>query len=1096
MGEAYFTLKRKLEDLGYNITLPIDAVPLVECILADLLQTTRSLQHYMDLSKEALMQRDSLMMEAEPYKCDNAKLIQENNQLHKKVMKLTEDNLKLAKESKRKIKSLTEELMKKDATISKLQHDIRDLSLRGLCTDTFSSRNKSKRKDGESTSLSKACICNERKSAYSDKDVTELTNKIHALEEKNDVYCDEILVLKNQVEHRDEEIIRLNMLLEGGRPLTAISKDCCNLSSSERVQNLLKDLRELESANELLKKEVDSGLEKQHEAMLRALSLADKNKSLQEELHKVDTLALKVEEDCNKRLASMTKEVDFLQKRVEGLELKNSGLERKLQEQQLSAKDNTPRIIKLQGELTTALKENDALHNEVRDLVDLNKNLQEKIFTLPQVSKPDHSDEYGYNKDKMDCLTKTDLQKLLREERNKYELHMTSFQEKMNELMNTFNQHMSKCKDKESPKVSHSNDNAFIRDLHNKLCEGEQKILMLMKQNDELKRKTSYLEENSKQNYKDVISQLNVENAELSKENIELSKQLSQYKNLSTVKHSDRGDFYKNDAQKLKDQVNELLNQIQLLKKDKQEYNLRYKEALELSEKLKMDLVFKQKEIEHLEAENCSYKMTSRNGMASTEHLKEECNFLREQLKKMQSDVIKEKTLSSQIKNIQLETERSGNELQNELLNVQKKLSLSNDTIESLERKCKELQSEISSLRNDKSNLIDNIKKVDQERDKLVIELDHKTENTCMLEQKIKSQKYEIEKLENEVSELKRKLTVNKVSEHKLADHETQITFLNGEIQRLTKQLDTAIMENKHLQNSLADANGTLKLTKIEYEKSRKEVDTLKQQLQHYVAEIRRIEELLSQKEAERADMLEHFASLSVEANILENTNHSLESESASKTVQLQTSTSRIQTLEAKLMDKENMVEAQASRIAAMQCKINSLENEVKLISEEKNILEQNVSYLKQMCSNLQSENCNTLRGINETDSEMKLYETRIKSLSNKKTKLEVENEEMKQNLETTEKLLSNARKEIVELKLALQDATSETKLLQESVNRLSRRDDEPREPSTSRVKNHEYDLPLMLDEIHEESHEDDEESTRYRTRKSFAKYSHSSSTL
>lgn len=1009
-------------------------------------------------------------------------------------MKLTEEHLKLSKESKRKIKSLTEELMKKDITISKLQHDIRDLSLRGLCTDTFSSRNKSKRKEGESTNLSKVCICNERKSAHSDKDVTELANKIHALEEKNDAYCDEILVLKNQVEHRDEEIIRLNMLLEGGRPLTAISKDCCNLSSSERIQSLLKDLRELESANELLKKEVESGLEKQHEAMLRALSLADKNKSLQDELHKVDTLALKVEEDCNSRLASMVKEVEFLQKRVEGLELKNSGLERKLQEQQL--KDNTPRIIKLQEELTAALKENEALHNEVKDVMELNKNLQDKIFKLPQLSKPqDHGDEYGYNRDKMDCLTKTDLQKLLREERNKYELHMTTVQEKMNEIMKTFSQHMSKCKDKDSPKVSHSKENAFIRDLHTKLCEGEQKILMLMKQNDELKRKTSYVEENSKQNFKDVISQLNVENAELSKENIELSKQLSQYKSLNTVRHSDRGDFYRNDAQKLKDQVNELLNQIQILKKDKQEYNLRYKEALELSEKLKMDLVFKQKEIEHLEAENCSYKMTSRNGMASTEHLKEECNFLREQLKKMQSDVIKEKTLSSQIKNIQLETERSGNELQNELLNVQKKLTLSNDTIDSLERKCKELQSEISSLRNEKSNLIENIKKVDKERDKLVIELDHKTENACMLEQKIKSQKYEIEKLENEISDLKRKLNVNKVSEHKLADHETQINFLNGEIQRLTKQLDNAIMENKQLQNSLADANGTLKLNKIEYEKSRKEVDTLRQQLQHYVAEIRRIEELLSHKEAERADMLEHFASLSVEANILENTNHSLESESASKTVQLQTSTSRIQSLEAKLMDKETMVEAQASRIAAMQCKINSLENEVKLITEEKTILEQNVAYLKQMCSNLQSENCNTIRGINETDSEIKLYETRIRSLSNKKTKLEVENEGMKQNLATTEKLLSNARKEIVELKLALQDATSETKLLQESVNRLTRRDDEPHESPTA--KDHEYELPLMLDEIHEESHEDDEESARYhRSRKSFTKYSHSSSTL
>lgn len=1044
MGEAYFNLKRNLEDLGYNSSLPIDAVPLVECVLADLLQTTRSLQHYMDLSKEALMQRDSLMMEAEPYKCDNARLIQENNQLHKEIMKLREENLKITKESRRKVKSLSEELIKKDSTISKLQHELRDLSLRGLCADTMSSRIKSKRRDGEGPSFPKMCSCHDRRSNYNENTLAELTNKIHLLEEKNDSYCDEIVILKNQVEHRDNEIIRLNMLLEGGRPLSAISKDCCRQSSNDTVHKMMKEIHELESANEVLKKENEIGLEKQHEAMLRALSLADKNKSLQEELQKVDTLALKVEEDCNKRLSAMMNEVNFLQTRIEGLTMKNSELEKQLAQQ---SKDVSPKSTHLQESLNTALMENEALHKEIKDLVDLNKTLQDKILSMPHLSKSfrvHDNDNHSPRRNKLP--TKNELQTILAEERRRYDMHMMNVQEKMTEIMSSFNRHMAKCIDKDSPKVNHPKDNGFVRELHTQLCESEQKILMLKKENDDLRSKMSTLEDGSKQNYKDVISQLNVENAELSKENIALSQQLSQLKNLNTVRHNDRGDYSKSEMQRLKDKINELMNDIQLLKKDKQEYNLRYKETLELSEKLKMDLLFKQKEIDQLEEENCSFKMTNRNGKASTEHLRDECKFLREQLKKMQSDVIKEKTLASQIKNIQLETERSSNDLQNELLSLQKKLSISNDTIDTLERKCKELQSEITTLRTDKSNMMETIRKVDQERDKLVIELDHKTENVSMLEQKLKSQSYDLNKLENEVGDLKRKLNVNKVSEHKMADHETQINYLNSEILRLNNQLDTAIMENKHLQNSLADANGTLKLTKIEYEKSRKEVDGLKQQLQHYVAEVRRIEELLSQKEAERADMLEHFASLSVEANILENTNHSLESESASKTVQLQTYINKIQSLESKLLDKDNILDSHSSRIASMQCKITSLENEVKLMTEEKAILEQNISYLKQMCNNLQTENSNTVRGIGEADSELKLYENRIKTLSNVKTKLEGEKDEMKHSLATTEKLLSNARKEIVELKLALQDATSETKSLQENVSRLTRREDEIRE--------------------------------------------------
>ncbi|XP_052754928.1 centrosomal protein of 135 kDa isoform X2 [Galleria mellonella] len=1043
----------------------------------------------MDLSKEALQQRDALILEAEPYKCDNAKLIQENNQLHRDVIRLKEENTKISKENKRKAKAMSEELMRKDATISKLQHDLRDLSLRGLCAETQSSRNKSRRKDGGDM-LPKLCICNEKNNTNTQRDVADLVTRNCLLEEKNEEYYDEIELLKNQVEHRDNEIVRLNMLLEGGRPIAAINKDCCNLPSDSRLQNLMKQLHELESTNDSLKKEIDNGLEKQHEAMLRALSLADKNKVLQEELKKVDTLALKVEEDCNKRLAAMMNEVNFLQTRIEGLIMKNSQLEKELSQQHSKESLLTPVTQKNQNSLCAILKERDILQKEIKDLVELNKSLQDKIFSVSQLNKSIHNqfrNDFEHTKDNKKCPTKDELQVLLEDERKKYEKYMTDIQHKLTETLNLFNNHLLKCQNQDisSHKISH--ETLFVKDLHGKLCEKEQKILMLQKENDEIKSKMYHHDEGTKQNYKDIISQLNAENAELSKENISLSQQLSHYRTLNSAKN-DRNKYCTKDIQKLRDKIDELTHETQLLKKDKHEYNMRYKEAMDLVDKLKRDLAFKQREMELLQEENSSYKMTQRTGKASADHLKDECNFLKEQIKKMQSDVIKEKTLASQIKNIQLETERSSNEIQNELLGTQKKLSLSKDTIDSLEKKCRELQSEILALKNEKANLIDNIRKLDQERDKLVIELDQKTETASVLEQKIKSQSYEISKLEKEIAELKRKLNLNKVSEHKLIDNEAQIAYLNGEILRLTQQIDNAIIENKHLQNSLGDANGVLKVTKIEYEKSRKEVDSLKQQLQHYVAEIRRIEELLSQKEAERSDMLEQFASLSVEANILENTNHSLESESASKSIQLQSYINKIQNLETNLLDKENIIDSQSAHIASMTCKISTLENEVKLVTEEKLLLEQNISYLKQKCKNMQIENTNTTRAIVDTDSELKLYENRIKSLTNSKAKLEVEKDNLKERLLNSEKLLSNTRQEVVELKLALQDATSETKSLQEHVSRLSRREINEATLTT------ELELPLMLEEtIHEVSHEEDEDSARYpEVRKRFSKYSRS----
>ncbi|XP_068618746.1 centrosomal protein of 135 kDa-like [Battus philenor] len=1085
MTEAYFNLKQKLEELGYNYNLPIDAIPLVECIVADLLQTTRSLQHYMDLSKDALIERDSLMKETEPYKHDNVKLIQENNSLHKQIIELKEENMKLSKESKRKVKGMTEEIMRKDTIISKLQHDVRDLSLRGLCTTTQSSRNKSRRKDDETPTVSKIFNCNCQANYESDKET--LSKNIQILREKNEAFCDEIIMLKTQVEHRDREIVRLSMLLEEGRPIATVSKSF-NMNKPEITdQTLIQQLNEMKKENVALKKEIDCGLEKQHEAMSRALKLADKNKCLEEELQKVDKLALQVEEDCNRRLASYKNEINYLQTRLETLSIRNSELRKELSK--CHEKEKSPHSYSTQESLHLALKEKEILQKEINDLININKDLQDKIFSLSQYNKNYHhkmSTDCQYNNTGSKCLQREDLQNLLFDERKKYEKYIQEIQEKLSETLNIFNKHVPVNTDR-SNKLDISSNNSFVRDLHNRLCESEQKILMLKKENDELKCNIAQQEDSNKENFKDVIRHLNLENAQLTKENISLSQEISQYK-LANSFQQNKSDCNDKKISKVKEQNDSLKREQDLIKRDLQEYRSRYEETVMVVEKLKRELALKQKEIDNLEAENCSYKMTNRTGKASAEQLREECKFLREQIKLMQNDVIKEKTLASQIKNIQIETERNSSELQSELLTMQKKLSLSIDNVSSLEKKCKELLSMINFLKIDKANLIESIKSLDQERDKLVIELDNKTETVSNLEQKLNNQIFEQTKLEKENEELKRKLNLQKSLEHKISDYESQITFLNSEILRLSQQYDTAVMENKHLQNSLADANGASKLIRLELDKSKKEVDTLKQQLQHYVAEVRRIEELLSQKEAERSDMLEQFASLSVEANILENTNHSLESESASKTIQLQTYVNKIQNLESKILDKDNIIDSQAAQIAAMTCKVSSLENEIKLISDEKKTLEQNVSYLKQMCNNLQIEQSHNCLELKDTDSELKLYENKIRSLSNTKAKLQTQNDELKMKLSTTENLLSNARREIVELQLALQDATSETKSLQDCVSRLSRREADIHEQT---LTNEDIDIPFTLeDTIHEVDNEDDEQHVLH---KSYSKYSHGS---
>lgn len=81
--------------------------------------------------------------------------------------------------------------------------------------------------------------------------------------------------------------------------------------------------------------------------------------------------------------------------------------------------------------------------------------------------------------------------------------------------------------------------------------------------------------------------------------------------------------------------------------------------------------------------------------------------------------------------------------------------------------------------------------------------------------------------------------------------------------------------------NNLAEVESDGKTAKTKLVDADKEIDRLKRQLQQYVQEVQRAEELLHRKEEERNEMLDQYRTLSHDAVALEGTNQSLELEAA-----------------------------------------------------------------------------------------------------------------------------------------------------------------------------------------------------------------------
>jgi hypothetical protein len=82
--------------------------------------------------------------------------------------------------------------------------------------------------------------------ALADQKISNLSRDIKKLKEQNLQLMEENEMLQCQMSNRDKEIRRLSALLEGGRPLHAIKKDCCcNKGSHDGISTMQEEVNKI-----------------------------------------------------------------------------------------------------------------------------------------------------------------------------------------------------------------------------------------------------------------------------------------------------------------------------------------------------------------------------------------------------------------------------------------------------------------------------------------------------------------------------------------------------------------------------------------------------------------------------------------------------------------------------------------------------------------------------------------------------------------------------------------------------------------------------------------------------------------------------------
>ncbi|XP_043584009.1 centrosomal protein of 135 kDa-like isoform X1 [Bombus pyrosoma] len=1128
VAARYRTVRKHLDSLGYKQALTLDSLPLIEKLLADLIQTTESLKHFKSIAQENIEAYTQLQSTIDPYKCDNVRLVQECNQLHLDLIKEKECHQKQIKDLKKEIYKLERECNDLQLASSRNLHRIKELEavsakkskrileLQGKCLKPSVSNvglvSKKRpvfplrRPVIESEPLPKTGVkvtplpnlsVAEPKIvdllSMADHKMNCLSHEVTKLKGDLSLQIDNVQTLKSQLTMKEKEILRLKKMLEGGRPYLAVSKDCaCKKAESSFVMSNYNidgnELKVLQQEKLELEQQLKEALNKQHDAMSQALKLADRNEELEKELRDIDHIALAVEADCNSAVKENNRRVSKLQEKLENVMARVHALEAELtvehrEVQELRGDLEACKLEKrnIERTLESTLDEKKQMTDRINELTVIEKNLNDEIERLIKENE----------KQRQDIIQLQYSNKLLKEQMNRREILLDDVGTNLKDAKekgrkNDYDRGQSRTEFQESYKgrdlLQSINDAGYEKEIE--INDLQQAVEQLRGERDFYKNEYKNIKDNyNKTIEKDhvdlwsrirelkcelnekenALDELQREKKDLHREKTNLETRLQTYKtehkapyrpcnvckrgvgcNCSPPVMRDVGKT-KNIIERLEHERDIARADVDRLIEERDALRERLKMAAEAhtseQRRLKENLTDVETRLKQIEKERQELLLTQGARRATINGLEDQLQDLREELKRTKQELGTQRTQYFQLRALQDQTDQALGDAQNQLTQSESELNKTLDRNRTMERQQLELENQVEGLQQEINNLKANMTHLDHEKDQLLMVLDEKTERIATLEKEILMKEEQLIGSEQQIHDLQHK---NQICVDQSADQDRQLRSMQLEVENLQRQLQTAsydkenaIQENRRIQDDLAAATCEVRNLQCEIEASRAESYDLKRQLQTYVSEVRRAEELLNRKENERTEMLNHFRSLSLEATVLENNNHSLESEAAEARGALQSARDRLLDLERQLADKDSLIRGYETQISELTQSVASIETQLRQQGEQRHRAEADLTAVRDLCMKLDQQKDALMQQLDDKDALKTQYDMQITKL---KAEQAVIHDQMSKDCATVERLemlLDQARQESITVQANNQELKNEVSRLRQKMSEL-----------------------------------------------------------
>ncbi|XP_073839342.1 centrosomal protein 135kDa isoform X2 [Musca autumnalis] len=973
---VFNNLRQKLNVLGYHQTLPLSAIPLVGSLFDDLVKTTESLRDSKQKIMELLEEKSCWELGVEPYKCDNARLLQQNNQLHIQTVQQQEEYEDKIRELNSMVRDLQTDKFHLQQQVEQLQQQLKTQNLKQIANGNMKYGKDAKAKKPfitavrsgdqlpslqplqEHNSNLKCTKCHVLGYGQKNDGSTQTKSQqkeLEKLENSNRDLMENLKFYQKKIESRDREISRLNDLLTGGRPPAALARDCCY----KNIGNMSEDLEMLQREKMDCLTRMREFQEQMHEAMQRALDLEKSNRSLQSQLDELKEAALLVETEANNEISQREAEIETL----------------KLQLKQMHAgKQHKPPSFGEKckgGEYKREKCLNDGM------AMDKHK-FNEKINELTQKESELKMDNEHLQKKVSKLKTKLQsLQKELKETESQQAQNLDEEKIRLKSERDFFQKEYLRL-------LSKAGSDKEIEFLQSQIKSKDEELRLLRSELCTRPTTTHALVPC----FKDAQNHhLNLPTSQPSSARSASSSASSDCVQAAILRVERERDCARAEMERLKCERDTLREKLLCTTKmhDEQMHKTQARFE-ELNDRLR--------QLEREKRELQSARMPTETQIVM---LREEIEAYKQQQFQLREENNKLQSSYNQLKILHEQTERTLGDYQNKLLYAEQQLESTNRRVNTLDTNRDSAREEALQLRSEVKVLKQTYVALENEKDKILTQLDAKTEKVYQLEYELKASKEKRNALEKQVTELEDKLsklsTQTRERNNELHETSNESKSLRQQLTALKTSRDQAIQENVRLSNDLAESQAEVSTLRKQLKDSEKEIERLKQQLRKYVEEVKKAEDLLLNKEKEREEMLEHYRSLSHDAVLLEGNNQSLENETAEYRRQVAELDAEISTLKKELNCRKKLISELEDKIATLTAKNTCLEHQLAECQDEQRILKTDLEARKELCDKLDNEKDKLNAELNE--------------LNDVKRKLESENERLRLDLDKTEKARS-----------------------------------------------------------------------------------------